>query len=174
MNTGLGYHVLVVMDHNRASLALIHALINSGSDLSVRLITLICCCPSIYWEHGGGTTAADIADLERELAQADSRYEHTVEAANRVFAVARNLLQEVGVPEAHITTRLCFEGASLSDILRHELQAHAYSTVLINNVHHEVIRRLSRHGVWKLLPRHTPEIAVWAVDVENAQVQVVS
>lgn len=169
-----GYHVLVVMDHNPPRLNLIEALIKHGTDFSNQFITLMCWCPAIYWEHGGGTGTPEVADLESELTQADAKHQHTLEVANQVFARASQMLQNAGVPEANISTRISFEGDSLAEAVIHELETHSYSTVMVDKRHHDVVNRLTKRGIWNLLSRHMPEVTVWAVDMTDMQIEVLS
>jgi hypothetical protein len=172
---GLGHNVLVVMDHDpAASLGLIHALVKHGSALPTRFYTLMCCCQASYWEHGGGTGATDLAALAQEFTQADVRYERSMEAADQMFAAAAHLLKEAGVPETNISCRMCLEGHNLADAVIHELRQRHYSTVLADRRYRDLINRLAKRGVWRLLSRRTPVVTVWAVDVEDMQAEVVA
>ena len=122
MKTRVGYHVLVVMDHDRtANLALIDALIHFSDDLSNRVITLLCYCPASYWEHAGIGTKGR-ANLEEELAGNEDRYESAVQNANNMFDTACKLLEDAGVPSEKILHRMCFKDANLTSAVVRELQ----------------------------------------------------
>ncbi|HLV33934.1 MAG TPA: hypothetical protein VKY59_02420 [Spirillospora sp.] len=172
---GPGYHVLVVMDYDPAAcLGLVDALIDNSSDLSNRYITLMCCCPPAYWEHGGRTATTETAGAEHELRRADVRYQRNIETANQMFAAATGLLQDAGVPKENIKTHICFESENLTEAVIRALRTHGYSTVVIDRRHHEVVNRLTRRGIWKLLARHVPPVTVWAIDVQDRQAEVIS
>ena len=173
MKPHLGYRVLVVMERDPASPGLIQAVVNHGSDLTKRHFTLLCCCPAMYWEHGGGASTAGAIQVAQELAQVDAHYERATEIANEVLTTAANMLREAGVREDHITTRTCFEADSLIEAIYRELRAQIYSTVVIDQRQRKAIRRLTKRGIWKWFLPYIPEVDVWAVDVEELEVQAV-
>ena len=174
MKTRLGYHVLVAMGHDPlANLRLINVMINQSDDLSNRAFTLLCCCPAVYWEHGGGTSSAGKAGLGDELAQDDSRYEESIERADRMFEKASKLLQDAGVPASKISTRISFEDTDLTSTVVRELRTRHHSTVVVEESHKDIIDRLSNRGIWRLLPNRVPKVTVWAVDVPDVEAQTV-
>ena len=175
MLIGMGNKVLVVLGDNQvASLGLVRTLIKHDSGLSRRFVTLMCCCQASYWEHGGGTGTADRAAFAQEITQADARYERHMELADQTFAAATDLLMEAGVPEANITCHICFKGHGLVDAVMHEARQYAYSAVLVNRCHEDVINRLAKRGIWQLFSSRTPQLRVCAVDVEAMQAEIVA
>lgn len=174
MKMQLGCCALVVMDHDPQCLGLIDALIKNDSDLSTQYVTLLYCCPASYWEHGGDSSKAEGIALEDEIAQVDARYARTVETANRLFASARQMLRAAGVPEAHITSRISCEEDNLARIVSREVETSYYSAVLVDQRHEEVVSRLTKRGIWKFFSAQTPEVMVWAIDIQESPAPTVS
>jgi hypothetical protein len=59
----LGQKVLVVVDNVNGFCEALRTAITSVSKIKYKSFTLLCCCPTQYWEHGG----VDSSDVQQQI-----------------------------------------------------------------------------------------------------------
>ena len=158
----LGTNLLIVMDNGPVCLDILRMVASNLPRVNHRYFTLLHCCPTIYWEHGGEVSPETRREIDAVWEAEEAEYRLT----HQYFADARRMLQEAGVPEAHIRTITAVEQESLVDATVAELKRGQYSGVIVSSDHHELVNRLLGRGLTDLF-RHIPKVAVWAIDTEE-------
>ena len=157
----LGPNVLVILDKSPGFLDALRSVAASLPYIPHTLFTLFCCCPTRYWEHGG----ADDPDVKRQLEDAWKAAEKEFDLARHCLNQARSVLQDAGVPDSHICTRISTEQDSLIAATTAEVRAGHYSGVIVHRTHDDIVNRLLQKGVTDRF-RRLPEVEVWAIDTE--------
>jgi hypothetical protein len=157
----LGENLLVVMDNCPACLEILRMLVSNLPRVNHRYFTLLHCCPTIYWEHGGDSNPETRREIDAVWKAEEDEYNLT----QQYFDQASRVLQEAGVHVSHIRTAAPVEVDSLADATMAELRRGQYSGVIVSSDHQDIINRLHGRGLTDLF-RRVPKVAVWAIDTE--------
>jgi hypothetical protein len=158
----LGENVLMVMDNCPACLAILRMVASSLPKVDHRYFTLLHCCPTIYWEHGGDADAAAMREMDAVWQAEEDEFNVT----EQYFARARRILEDVGVPAAHIRAVAAVKEDSLAAATIAEVRRGHYSGVIISRDHADIVNRLLGRGLTDIF-RRIPKVAVWAIDSET-------
>jgi hypothetical protein len=158
----LGENILVVMDNCPTCLEILRVVASSLPRVNYRYFTLLHCCPTIYWEHGGGTDLVTQHEIDAVWQAEEDEYNLT----QQYFADARRILQDAGVLVSHIRSTTASGEDSLANATMAELRRGHYSGVIVSSDHHDIINRLHARGLTDMF-RRIPKVAVWAIDTEG-------
>ena len=150
------------MDHVPGFLDALQAVVSTFPDITYKSFTLLCCCPTRYWEHGGadGPDVRSAIDAVRDVREAQHRrIEHCLEQA-------RAMLQNAGVPASHILSKTETGVDSLMAATMAEVRDHFYSGVIITSYHDDIVNRLRGGGLTDIF-RRIPKVEVLVIDMEN-------
>lgn len=155
---GLGEQILVVMDSAPGFFDALQALAANLPRTAQTYLTLLCCCPTPYWEHGGAGTS----ETRDELASVWNEEEAQFSRAEHCLAEAKAILNAAGIPLSHVLTRTTTHDSLLAATLE-ELKRGQHSGIIIAHYHHDIINRLLRKGVTDAF-RQIPRVEVLALD----------
>ena len=159
----LGNRLLIAMDDTPGSLAMIRAAARHLPDPAHTTATLMHYLAPVYWEYGGGSP-----ETARYLAEQAHEEEQEEEALTlKYFSRAREILKEAGVAHDHVQTKENWGANSVTEAILSELQAGAYTGVVIGRDHHDALARLLHLDPAHALRRHAEGIIVWVVDAPD-------
>ena len=153
----LGQRILVVINSSAAFMDICRAVTTSLPDISSKSFTLLCCCPTHYWEHSG----AENADVKHELEEMSREEQAEFGYADTCLKKAHAIFRAAGIPTSQIAAKIAVED-SLLDATMTELKRDAYSGVIVSSSQGDIVNRLQGKGITDLL-RHTPKVEVWAI-----------
>ena len=160
--TQMGQSILVVMDHVPGFLGALQAEISTFPDIANKSFTLLCCCPTRYWEHGG----ADDPEVIRDIDAVEDAREAQHRRIEHCLEQARTMLLNAGVPASHILSKTITEVDSLMTATMTEVRDHFYSGVMITGYHDDIVNRLRGGGLTDIF-RRTPKVEVLIIDLET-------
>lgn len=158
----LGQQILVVMDSKPEFHYALRGAVAQLPERERLSMTLLCCCPARYWEHGG-TDDETTAAASRQIWEAQ---EKDFSRAQRCLQHAAALLEETGVLPERITQRVIADKDRLLTAVMAELSRIRYTGVIVSRYHPDIISRLQRRGVTDLF-RNVPDVHVWVLDVSG-------
>ncbi|MBK8026387.1 MAG: hypothetical protein IPK19_34615 [Chloroflexi bacterium] len=158
----LGPNILVVMENASAFYDGLRTVATRFPDLPHTFFTLFCCCPTHYWEHGGG----EPLDVRREVTAAWRAEETAFSQADQCVEHATAILSNAGVPAAHIQSVKSAADNRVNAVID-ELRHGAYTGVLLANTQIDLVRRLEAKGMTDRF-RHIPKVEFLTLDVETA------
>jgi hypothetical protein len=135
---------LVVMDNCPACLEILRVVASSLPKVNHRYFTLLHCCPTIYWEHGGGTDPETQHEIDAVWQAEEDEYNLTEQYLDE----SRRILQEAGVADSHIRTITAVEADSLVAATTLELRRGTYSGQRLQSGQ-LILRHLHRQQIYK-------------------------
>jgi len=157
----LGNNLLVAMDNEQDSLALIRKLaqwLPNPTDVEVTLMHYLA---PIYWEYAGGDQ--DTAQALESQVWAEEEKERQL--TEQYFAEAQKILEDTGVTISNIHTREEWDANDFSQAVLHELKSGAYTAVVIGPRHHSYLGELFGRDLTNILRKHAPDVTVWTLEV---------
>jgi len=162
----LGQNILMVMDNCPDCLDILRNVVARIPGIASKSFTMIHCCPTIYWEHGGGENPEAQRDakavIETEVTE--------LKTTRLYFDLASSILKSAGVPESQIHVKASLEN-SLVDATMTELWQGCYSDVMVGSQYTDIINRLERRGLTDRF-RLIPPVRVWTFDTESTSEMV--
>ena len=158
----LGQHILVVIDHSSGYFDALHMTISRLPKITHTFFTLLCCCPTHYWGHGG----EDTPELKRYIESLRKEAEEEFNLAKRCLDRGKAMLQDAGVPPSHILTKTSTED-SLTAATMAELRQGQFSGVIVSLFQYDIVNRLHGRGITDIF-RQLPQVEVWAIDTKKA------
>lgn len=165
--TELGQNLLVVIDNSYRYLDSLQDALENIPDRSNRYFTMLHCCPTIYWEHGG-----PCPDLEQTIRAIQESEDEAIRMTWEYFEKVRIILRDVGVPASHIQCKLgLFD--NVLDAVTNELEHNNYSGVILSTQHTDLINRLEHKGLLNRF-RRFPHVVVWTLNssIETPRIEV--
>ncbi|MCC7450561.1 MAG: hypothetical protein IT324_24310 [Anaerolineae bacterium] len=157
----LGQHILLVMDNCPACLEMLRIVIAHIPAVTQKAFMLLHCCPTIYWEHGGGPSP----EVQHAIEAAEDEEAKEFTLTEQYFEQASAILQHSGVPKSQIHSRVALEDDLLDAVLA-ELRQRQYSGVIIGSQHHDIANRLHSLSLTEWF-KGVPALAVWELGVET-------
>lgn len=157
--TYLGQNILVVIDTVPGFLEAFRSSITSFSGTVDKSFTLLCCCPTHYWEHGG----ADNREIHQQIENMTKKEQDEFEIAETCLDQARAILQDAGVLDSHIRSKIASEDSPIAATMN-ELKQHHYTGVIVSKYHQDIVARLLRTGITDIF-RKVPVVEVHTLDL---------
>lgn len=162
--------ILVAVEDSEASkraVTYVAKLIGGRQGFSVRLFHVLAPLSPELLETPGSEDMAEEAKLEKEVQDAQAQWLAVAErAAQPVFAQAKSILSEAGVPseaiETHISTSITRQEVA-TDILE-AAQAGKCGTIVVGRSSFSRFKELFRHHVADELVRNAQGMTIWVVE----------
>jgi len=155
----LGQHVLMLIDNAAGLLNACRTITTTLPDLAHTSFTLLCCCPTHYWEHSG----AENPDVKHEIEEVSKAEEAEFHQADFWLKQARAIFEAAGVPASNLLTKTALEDTLLDAALA-ELGRTPYSGIIVNQAQLDIVNRLQGKGFTDRF-RHLPKVEVWSLNM---------
>ncbi|HEX2908361.1 MAG TPA: hypothetical protein VHO69_15925 [Phototrophicaceae bacterium] len=155
----LGHNLLIALENNPNCLNMINIIVAEIPRLQDRFFTLIHCCPTIYWEHGGG----EVQEVRQTAGSVYAAEKKEFQATRDYFVQARAVLEAAGVSPSHIQIKTAVDQNSLREATVLELKQGQYSGVILAKCHASIASRVRGQSIMDIF-RQIPRVTVWEIE----------